>query len=159
MTYPDESVATFLSENFVCLRFNVAEAKPEMRELLHIAKPLWSPTLLFLDASRAELRRFTGYLPPKGFLAEMKFVLGLSAMLRADYERAHRLFREIADDKPPTHVAPEALYWVGSAKYRLGGGLAAVKPAWDELIRRFPGSVWALRADVFPADGDAAASS
>jgi len=68
--YSADSVAQ-LSQKFICLKLN-PETDKEHGDLFKVEG---YPTIIFLDASRKELNRITGYLPPDDFAAEMKKVL------------------------------------------------------------------------------------
>lgn len=147
VTYPRSEVESALARNFVRVKFNVQEPRAEFRDLLRMAKPLFTPLLLYLDWTGTELRRTTGYLPPAEFLGELGLVLGLADLLHARYGEAHRQFREVAERAGQTHAAPEALYWAGVAGYRHEGrGLDGLTPEWAELGVRYPDSGWAVRA-------------
>jgi hypothetical protein len=152
VTYPDPTVSTFLAHHFTCVRIDIGAPRPEARQLLRLAKPLWGPLFVWLDASRVELRRTYGWLPPDEFLAELRFVLATQAFLRRDFQRALDGFVEIVDRSAAAHAAPEACYWAGVAAYRRAGNrLAALEPLWQELVQRYPGSTWAQRAAVLPS--------
>jgi hypothetical protein len=147
VTYPDPAVAHRLATSFVPLRLDVAALVPGDRELLRMARPLFTPMLLFLDWSGSELRRFTGYLPPAEFLAELELVLGFSDLLHARHGEAYTRFRETARRHAGRPAAPEALYWAGVAAYRLQGqGLNGLIPEWAELVDRYGGTTWCERA-------------
>jgi hypothetical protein len=152
-TYPCGGAAALIEREFVPVKFNVKEPRGEFRDLLRMAKPLFTPLLLWLDATGTELRRTTGYLPPTELEGELRLVLGLADLLHARYAEAYARFREVADRLGDTHAAPEALYWAGIAGYRLEGrGLEGLTPEWAELQGRYPGSTWALRASCLPVE-------
>jgi hypothetical protein len=152
-TYPSGETAALIGREFVPVKFNVQAPRGEFRDLLRMAKPLFTPLLLFLDAGGTELRRTTGYLPPAELEGELRLVLGLADLLHARYAEAHARFREVAERLGGTHAAPEALYWAGVAGYRLEGrGLEGLTPQWAELQARYPGSTWALRASCLPVE-------
>jgi thioredoxin-related protein len=147
VTYRQAPVADLVNQHFVPLKLDVKEPKGESRELLRMAKPLFTPLLLFLDANGTEVRRFTGYLPPVEFLGELQFVLGGVDLLHTRFKEAYTRFRAIAEQYPKSHVAPEALYWAGVAAYRLNNrGLDALIPEWAELRARYQESTWWTRA-------------
>ena len=149
VTYPNAQVADFVSERFVAIKFNVKEPHPDFKEALGRGKVLWAPLLVFLDGRGSELRRYVGFLPPDEFLAELRLVLGLSAMTHTNFEEALRWFDGAAEAFPEASAAPEALFWAAAAGYRLKG-LAEVVRRWDDLRARYPESTWARRADVVP---------
>jgi hypothetical protein len=154
VTYSRSEVQVLLEREFTAVKFNVKEPRAEFRDLLRMAKPLFSPLLLYLDWSGTELRRTTGYLPPAEFVGELGLVLGLADLLHARYAEAYTRFRAVAEWSAQTHAAPEALYWAGVAGYRRDArGLEGLTPEWAELGVRYPGSTWALRAScLVPAE-------
>jgi len=150
-TYPTAEVAELIEREFVPVKFNVKEPRAEFRDLLRMTKPLFTPLLLFLDATGTELRRTTGYLPPLELEADLRLVLGLADLLHARYDEAYIGLREVAERWGQTHAAPEALYWSGVAGYRRNGrGLDGLTPEWAELQAKYPASTWALRASCLP---------
>ena len=155
VTYPDARVASFLDENFNPIRTNIREPQPAMRDLLRAVKPPWAPTFVFLGPRNVELRRYSGWLAPTEFLAELNFVLGMHDMLRVRFEEAYAHFRAACDDSLRNGIAPEALFWAGAAAYKRGGK-PALREIWDELVARFPESTWARRADVWDMDNSTA---
>ena len=150
VTYPHEQVNQFLRERFICLRVNEDSKAQETAEVLRKYRLLWSPGFVFLDWQGNELRRVVGYLPPGDFLAELHFALGMVAMLHARYAESFEHFRGAADGAPTPPVAPEALYWAGIAAFRRDGRkIEIIRQHWEEIRRRFAGSTWWTRADVF----------
>jgi hypothetical protein len=93
VTYSRSEVQVLLEREFTAVKFNVKEPRAEFRDLLRMAKPLFSPLLLYLDWSGTELRRTTGYLPPAEFVGELGLVLGLADLLHARYAEAYTRFR------------------------------------------------------------------
>jgi hypothetical protein len=153
-TYPRGETAELVEREFVPIKFNVKEPRPEARDLLRMTKPLFTPLLLFLDSTGTELRRVTGFLPSAELDGELRLVLGFADLLHTRYASAHARFREIASRAPEGHAAPEALYWAGVAAYRWDSrGLEGLTPEWEELRQRYPGSTWAIRAGCLEEDG------
>jgi hypothetical protein len=147
VTYQQAAVVDFIAQHFIPVKLNVKKPEPEFRELLRMAKPLFTPLLLFLDSSGTEVRRFTGYLPPAEFLAELQFVLGCVDLLHTRFADSYAKFRGIIERHSRTQVAPEALYWAGVAAYRWNNrGLDGLIPEWIELRARYPESTWWTRA-------------
>ena len=151
VTYPNSQVQQLVRDHFVAVKFNVAEPTPDFTEILRAARPLWGPTFVLLDASKAELRRSVGYMPPADFLAELTLTLGLWHLLHARPAEAFERFQSVARGQPASKFAPEALFWTGCAAYRRDGAtkeekLAALSPWWIEVMERFPESTWADRA-------------
>jgi hypothetical protein len=146
VTYPDEAVAAEVRERFVAVHVNVREAGPRERELAREFRQTWTPTLVFLDPHRIELRRGVGYLPPGEFLPELRFVRGYAALFRGEAGQAFELFRALAEEHPRAAVAPEALYWAAVAGYRRSGEREELRRGWTLLRERYPDSPWWTRA-------------
>jgi hypothetical protein len=151
VTYPNPEVAAFVTERFVPIKFNAKEPHPDFKEALGRGKFLWAPLLIFLDGRGSELRRYVGFLPPEDFLAELRLVLGLSAMTHSNLDEALTWFDGAAERYPQAGAAPEALFWAAAAGYRLHG-LKEVVRRWDDLRARYPESHWARRVDVVPPE-------
>ncbi len=150
MTYPDDRVGSLLSTSFRCVRLDVGKREPDARELMRMARPLWTPTLLFLDPHGIEVRRAVGYLPPGELLAEAEIALGLVDLLHARNGEARERFSNVVAAYPRGPATPEALFWAGIAAYRKEGrDRAVLAREWSELRRRYPESTWWNRADVF----------
>jgi hypothetical protein len=145
VTYPDTRVEAALAADFRPLRLNLAQADGPAQGLAREFRVLWTPTLVFLEPHRIEVRRTVGFLPPDEFLAELGMARGMAALLRADYAEAFVRFRAVAE-APITSAAPEALYWAGVAGYRRDGTRDELHRQWRQLRDRFPDSGWWTRA-------------
>jgi hypothetical protein len=149
VTYPDPRVQELLAEHFVGLSIDLLARHPDLKEASLGQKVMFAPTFVFADAKHRELRRFTGWLPPKSFAAELELVRATAAMQKGDLETAARLYRLVAGDYADTEAAPEALYWAGVAGFLHGKkDWAALKAAWGELASRYAGNRFATHASV-----------
>ena len=149
MTYPDPDVAAFVQEHFVPTRLNMLERTPDMKEATAHAKVPWAPTLIFGDAKGREVRRFTGWLPPRSFLAELRLVQGQFEVTRGQFATAHERFQEIEASFADTEVAAEALYWQGIAAFLAGQrDMSALAECWRRVTEQFPGTRWATHCAV-----------
>lgn len=159
VTYRRDEILELVGREFSAVKFNVKEVRAEYRDLLRMARPLFTPLFLFLDWTGTELRRTTGYLPPPEFVGELGLVLGMADLLHARYGEAYGRFRAVAEESAGTHAAAEALYWAGVAAYRREGrGLEGLTPEWQELGNRYPESTWAIRASCLARPAEAAAT-
>ena len=153
VTYPDPAVERFVNEHFVPIKVNIARPGA-MKDFTRTVRPVWAPLFVFLDPSGSELRRYTGWLPPNAFLAELRFVLGMHGIIRRQFAEALQRFRSIASEHPDLPIAAEALFWAGAAAYKSGNkDYGALRSTWAELRERYPGSTWAARADVWDMAG------
>ncbi|MGZ7039808.1 MAG: hypothetical protein ACXVJO_16645, partial [Thermoanaerobaculia bacterium] len=110
MTYPDARVSALLAERFDVIRIDVKNVQAGQREIVRIARPLWTPTMAILSGAH-EIRRAVGYVLPDEFLAELEMALGQIDLLHQDFDRAFATFRHAAD----AYQSAEALYWAGVA--------------------------------------------
>jgi len=150
VTYPDARVEALLSTSFRCVQLDIGKRAPDAHELIRMARPLWTPTLMFLDPRGIEVRRAVGYLPPEQLLAEAQIALGLVDLLHARNGDARDRFSKAVDADTRGHAAPEALFWAGIAVYRKEGrDRAVLAREWRELWRRYPESTWADTVNVF----------
>lgn len=146
VTYPNEQVAAYMNEHFVNVHLNTAQPKAVAAAIREF-RQLWTPTFIFLDHHRIEVRRFVGYLPPAEFLPELIMARGMGAELAGKFAEAHDLFRTVAEQHASAAVAPEALFWAGVAAYkRDGGGSTGLMANWNELKDKHPDSTWRVRA-------------
>jgi len=149
VTYPDDAVAGYLDRHFESLKIDLLARHPDFKQVIGNTKVLWSPVLLFRDATGRELRRTVGWLPPESFLAEMRFARALGEVARTRFDEARALFDEIVEQHGDTPVAPEALYWQGIVRFLAGKrDLPALRESWSRLVERYPQSVFATHASV-----------
>ena len=95
------------------------------------------------------MRRIVGYLPSEEMLAELQLSEALIELLHTNAHGAYEILENLVDHFPETHVAPEALYWLGVAAFRKHGrSLEALIPKWQAIYDRYPQSTWWTKADV-----------
>jgi len=149
VTYPDDKVATAVSASFVPLKINMLDRHPDFKTISGASRVIWAPTMIFTDPRRREVRRYVGWLPPAGFLAELDFVQGMAAFNRGDFDESRERFTTIANGDDSLEIFPEALYWQGIAGFLAGKrDMEALKHSWERLSRDYPGSRWATHASV-----------
>jgi hypothetical protein len=152
VTHPHPDVVEFVSQHFVAAKLNGKEPAPDFNQALGRGKFFWGPLYVFLDSRGIELRRYLGFLPPDEFLADLRLVLGMEALIHSKPEKALEWFTSVTDRYPGSAASPEALYLAGSAAYKASGSLNPLIEIWDRLIAEHPESTWAKRADVIPDD-------
>ena len=142
MTYPEPAVHQFIAEHFVPLRLVLN--RPEDRQHFRAFRVIWTPSVVILDRRGVDHYRSPGYLPPGPFLGLLRIGLARSMLAWARYdEAASHLEAAAGDGESP--VAPEALYWLGAARYLKVRRRAPMMEAWDRLRDRYPESPWAAR--------------
>lgn len=156
ITYPDERVDALLANEFVCVKYNVKHLNQWFRKLTGTVAHLWTPDVMVMSERLMQVRRFSGYLPPARFAAELRFGLGLWHLHNRRAADAGKHLTAVAEADDAGVAAPEALYWAGVAAY-FAGGLDALVPHWERLGAEYPTSDWVLRADILnveiPSDG------
>jgi hypothetical protein len=147
VVYPDPAVIAAVTAAFVPLRLDYRD--PHLREL----NVVWLPTVLIRDHRGHEHYRLVNAAPPVDFLdvlalgeAHARLKEGRSAShARAADVLAGALARR---QDGPHH--PELLYWLAIAGYFRDDHDGDFRDrVWDELLRRYPDSVWARRVPEF----------
>jgi hypothetical protein len=150
VTYPDETVAEFVTVHFEAVQVHIGEKDPAIRDTIRRYRMLWAPGYVVFDERGEEVRRFIGYQPPRDYIAELRIALGKAHILHRRNDEAFQQFRAAADLDPPAAVSDEAVYWAGVAiHYRDKTDLEFLHQYWAELERRFPQSRWWTAANVF----------
>jgi tetratricopeptide (TPR) repeat protein len=144
VTYPDPRVAAFIGQHFVPVRVMVKE-KPDVAASYDVS---WTPSVVLDDGSGKARYRTEGYLPPEDFVAQLALGLGRYELDRQQFDRAAHHFEEVNQRHRGTDAAAQALYWHGVARYKASKDPAQLRPSWDRLIKEYPQSDWAKRANV-----------
>lgn len=144
MTYPDAAVVEYINTRFVPLKLllNNREHWPLFREH-HI---IWTPTLGFLDRNGALHHESVGFLPPGEFLATLRIGKARCLMAWTRSREAAEELETAADSGGP--LAPEALYWLGIARFLERRDTSGMWAAWERLTSLYPESGWSKR--VYP---------
>jgi tetratricopeptide repeat protein len=142
VTYPHASVANFITEHFVPVRFLLNRSQDQAHFRAH--RVIWTPTIVIADRRGIGHYQSPGYLPPELFLSMLRIGLGraLAAWMRYDDAATH--LEAVASDHESA-FAPEALYWLGVAWYLKDRRRAPMMRAWNRLRAQYPDSVWAAR--------------
>lgn len=141
MTYPDPAVGEAIRQRFVPLRLDLFQDRAAVRPL----NVLWTPTLMVADRRGTVHYRSINFLPPTDFL-DMLDIGEANARLRwAEYDRAMALLADVTARNPDGPLAPEAIYWRGVAVYLKTHDNDQMYAIWQEILDRFPASIWAKR--------------
>jgi hypothetical protein len=147
--YRDDHVIHFVSEHFVPVEVHVKHHAGEYRRLGDRFGVQWTPTLLVIDGAGQERHRIEGFLPAHDLIGQLALGLGHSAFTAGDYAEAQRRFEEILDRHADSDAGPEALYWMGVAKYKATNDPSALTETAASFARRFQASTWAKKASVW----------
>jgi hypothetical protein len=139
-TYPDPAVRAAITERFVPLRFYHTDAK--VRDL----RLLWLPTNFIYDKRGHEHYRSINALKPADFLDVLDIGEALVRMRWAEYGEAVTRLEDAAARSSNGPLRPEALYYLGIARYFRGHHDHAIRDeTWAELVREYPDSIWTQR--------------
>lgn len=144
VTYPDSRVSAFVRQHFIPVKIPVRE-QPEVAASYDV---VWTPNVVVADEAGKAHFRIEGYLPPTDFLAQLALGLGRYDLDRQQFAGAIHHFEEVARRHPGSDAAAQALYWLGVARYKDSKDPAQLRPSWEELVRAYPDSEWAKRANV-----------
>ena len=108
-------------------------------------RPVWTPSLLWLDPDGRVLLRWPGMIPPDELLAQLDLGEALGGLRRCRYREALARLESCVEHWPDSAAAPEALYWAGNVRYVRDGDREALDAARARLAERYPGSPAALR--------------
>jgi len=142
VTYPDPQVSAFIAEHLVPLKLQLN--RPEDREHFRAYQVIWTPTLAILDRRGTLHYHSPGFLPPALFLSVLHIGLARAQLAWARYDDAAAHLSVVADEHTNAFT-PEALYWLGVARYLKERKRAPMMEAWNRLRQTYPDSVWAAR--------------
>lgn len=149
VTYPDLRVVELVQAEFAPVNIDMLARHADFREASGPSKAIWAPLLRFEDAKGRELRRWTGWLPPEVFLAELRFVRATAAFQNAQFEVARDGFSAVVAEFPGTSIFAEALYWQGITGFLAGNrDMGALREAWTRLARDHGDTRWGQHASV-----------
>jgi hypothetical protein len=149
VTYPDDAVVAAIEEGFVPFKINMVERHPDFKEACAGGRVLWGPTLVVADARGNEVRRWTGWLPPKSFVAELAFCHALAAYTHGKFADSLTAFDAIVERDTGTEIHPEAIYWQGAADFMAGKfDWDALRKSWTRLAAEYPNNRFGTHASV-----------
>ena len=141
VTYPDETVISFILENFVPLRITFG-TEPFTSDF----NVKWTPSIITLDSDGREHHRTLGFLAPEEFIPSLYLGIGKSFFDSDKMEDAISYFDNIITEYPKSDFDPEALYLRGVSRYKSTNDPIPLKEAYEELNQKFPLSEWTKRA-------------
>ena len=145
--YPNDAVASFITDNFVPARFHIKEQAQTFERF----NAMWTPTILVLDEAGRERHRIEGFLPADDFRAQLALGLGKAAFAASRWGEAEEFYRGIVRDFPKSDTAAEALYWAGVSKYKATQDGSVLAETGRQLEAQYPGSTWAKKGSIWAA--------
>ncbi len=141
-TFGDAHVIHAVRSRFIPLKLDLHGD----REFTRQHQVFWTPMILIADHSGKVRYTSVNYLPPAEFRDILDIGEGLAAMRWKGYDKAIDLFTDVRNRTPEGPLTAEAIYWRGIAAYfRDGKSSTSANAEWDELLERFPDSIWAKR--------------
>ncbi len=141
VTYPEESVVSFLESEMIPLRI-AFDHKPLAQEF----NVKWTPTLVTLAPGGDEHHRTVGFLSAEELIASL--LLGI-AKVHFDYDRfeeALNYLERVLKEFPGSTSAPEAIFLRGVCRYKSTNDPKPLRAAYEELEAKYPGNQWTKRA-------------
>ncbi|MDA8157297.1 MAG: thioredoxin fold domain-containing protein [Actinomycetota bacterium] len=149
VSYSNEAVQNFIINEFVPLKMEVSFTRPY--ELMERYMVRWTPTLLVEDAEGKVQHQMVGFVPPDDLLAHLKLGKGMFYFNSGKLEEAAGWFRRVFEEHPKSGPAPEAVFYLGVAGYRLTHKPSHLRTAYDTLLAGYPESEWSRRAVAYSA--------
>lgn len=138
--YPVAAVIDVVEARFVALRLDHKD--PHVRDL----QVAWLPTILVADRRGVVHERNVNSVPPAEFLDVLDLGEAKARMREAGHDVAVARLEAALARRPDGPLHPELLFWLGIAGYYRGGHDGEARDrVWDDLMVRYPGSIWALR--------------
>ena len=149
VTYPDDAVAAAVERGFSPFKIDMTRRHPDFKEACAGARVMWGPTLIVADARGLEVRRWTGWLPPGSFVAELAFCRALADYSHGKFAEALAGFDAIVERDADAEIHPEALYWQGAAGFMAGPkDWGALRRSWTRLAEEYPDHRFGTHASV-----------
>lgn len=144
VTYPNESVADFISGKMIPLRV-AADAKPLSADF----NVVWTPTLITLDSNGKEHHRTVGFFPPEELVPSLILGMGKCDFELDRFDSAIACFDSLLAAYPKSAAAPEAIYLRGVSLYKSTHEAGHLKKAYEHLVADYPNEEWTRRAKPY----------
>ncbi|HEX9883116.1 MAG TPA: thioredoxin fold domain-containing protein [Desulfobaccales bacterium] len=146
VTYPAQEVAKFVDLNFIPVQI---ETTAQNQALMSQYGVTWTPSIFVLDADGKVHYSTVGFIPPEEFVPT--FLVGKARWYfdAGQLTEARATLEEVLDRCSHSHVAPEAIFFLGVAKYKQTHDPKPLRAAYDELMANYPQSEWTKRADPY----------
>lgn len=153
LTYEDPLVQEYLSEYYVVLKCHISNISRDFASQFMTTVVLWTPSLFMYAPDGHILRTTVGYASPRHFITELEMGRATLLMRYREYAKALDIYSGIAELCDYPQLQQEALYWSGvAAFFHSRKDLSRLMPYWNTLMTKFPGTIWADKANVLPAE-------
>ncbi|WAC07458.1 MAG: hypothetical protein OS130_14730 [Thermodesulfobacteriota bacterium] len=109
----------------------------------------WTPTIVILDEEGREHYRFTGFLTPEDLCARIIMDGAKTELTLKNYDLALKRLTDVIEKYKGTCAVPEAIFYLGVAKYLSSHNPKPLREGLDRLRKEFPQSEWTLRAKPY----------
>jgi tetratricopeptide (TPR) repeat protein len=140
VTYPDEKVIAFVTNNVVPLQV------PSDSKLAAEFKVKWTPTLATLDPEGKECHRTLGFLAPDELIPSVMLGIGKTFFEAGVFDKAISAFDKLLDEYDESSSATEAIFLRGVSLYKHTGDPNNLRKAYDLLSTEYPDDEWTKRA-------------
>lgn len=144
VTYPNAAVADFMGKHTVPVRL-----KHDQQPWAGKYHVKWTPTLIAVDKDGAEIYRNEGFLPPEDLIPALMLGIGKVRLNEGNYQEAISLLSELSAKYPKSEEAPEAVYFLGVARFKASNDFDVLKKTFDKLSKEYPNSVWTKKASPY----------
>ena len=146
VTYPNKAVIEFINSNMIAVR-----ARHDQKPLAENFKVKWTPALVTLDVDGTERHRTVGFLPPEELIPSLMLGIGKAHLERGEFPQAIPRFENLFSQYPKSGAAPEAVFFLGVARFQSTHDPKFLKKAYDQLAAQYPQSEWTTRASPYSA--------
>jgi thioredoxin-related protein len=144
-TYQRPEIRSYLEEHFVFVKYDITNRSAPR---LSSSPILWTPTFTVFANDGSEVRKVTGYLDSEQYHTELEIGRALAFLRKGQPQTALDILETLTKAAPHQALLPEVLYWTGVAAYFLHQRKPeSLLPYWDRLLRAYPRSTWAERAN------------
>ena len=149
VTWPDPQVGSLLTAHYRGIQFDLASPHDDFVEATQTAKVVWAPTFIVDDTRGRELRRWTGWLPPEEFIAELQIPVAMDHLHHRRIEEGAAILESVVEETPKAPAAAEALHFLGIFEFLAGKrDLPKLRARWNAVREQYPDSRFARHSEV-----------
>jgi len=143
VTYPQPPVIQVILSHGIPVQFD--NSKSENNRFLHDIHHIWTPDIRILNHDGFELYHFDGFLPPPEFMARTLCGYAMAYLRLKRFDQAEAIYADVLTRFSTTYAAPEALYYLGVARYRRDPDSDELLTQWANLRSRYPSSEYRVK--------------
>lgn len=144
VTYPDETVADFITDNLIALRLKY-DTEPYASQF----QVKWTPDIIILGPDGKAHQQSVGFMHAKDFIAFLELGMAKVDFDSDCFEDSLEHLENILSRFKDTPSAPEAVFLRGVNNYKKSGSPGPLKDAYEKLQADYPDNPWAKRASPY----------